>query len=96
MVVYLDAIYLTTRPSAVKERVRVGGRYDAGERVLLDICLGLRKSYEDWFEMGRGLPRYGLGPGWGWSLERLDSVRQSMSCGRTAAARAGQCAACGT
>lgn len=42
LVVYLDAIYLTTRPSAVKERVRVGGRYDAGERVLLDICLGLK------------------------------------------------------
>ena len=40
------------------------GYTEAGERVLLDVCLGLRERYEDWLEMGRGLTRRGLRAPW--------------------------------
>jgi len=60
-----DAIYLPTRPSGAKEGVLVAWGYtEAGERVLLDVCLGLRERYEDWLEMGRGLTRRGLRSPW--------------------------------
>lgn len=58
---FLDAIYLPTRPSGAKEGVLVAWGYTkAGDRILLDVCLGLRERYEDWLEMGRGLTRRGL------------------------------------
>jgi putative transposase len=61
LVLFVDAIYLPTRPSGRKEGVLVAWGYDAdGNRVLLDICLGQRERYEDWLEMGRGLARRGL------------------------------------
>jgi len=61
LVLFLDAIYLPTRPSGAKEGVLVAWGYtEAGERILLDVCLGLRERYEDWLEMGRGLTRRGL------------------------------------
>jgi putative transposase len=61
LVLYLDAIYLPTRPSGAKEGVLVAWGYTAtGERVLLDVCLGQRERLEDWLEMGRGLIRRGL------------------------------------
>jgi len=65
LVHFLDAIYLPTRPSGAKEGVVVAWGYtEAGERVLLDVCLGLRERYEDWLEMGRGLTRRGLRAPW--------------------------------
>ena len=65
LVLFLDAIYLPTRPSGAKEGVLVAWGYtEDGERVLLDVCLGLRERYEDWLEMGRGLTRRGLRAPW--------------------------------
>jgi putative transposase len=61
LVLFLDAIYLPTRPSGAKEGVLVAWGYDLnGERVLLDVSLGQRERYEDWLDMGRGLVRRGL------------------------------------
>ncbi len=61
LVLFLDAIYLPTRPSGAKEGVLVAWGYtESGERVLLDVCLGQRERQEDWLEMGRGLVRRGL------------------------------------
>jgi len=61
LVLFLDAIYLPTRPSGAKEGVLVAWGYTVdGERVLLEVCLGQRERYEDWLEMGRGLLRRGL------------------------------------
>jgi putative transposase len=58
---FLDAIYLPTRPSGAKEGVLVAWGYDVtGRRVLLDVCLGMRERYEDWRDMGRGLTARGL------------------------------------
>jgi len=57
LVLFLDAIYLPTRPSGAKEGVLVAWGYtETGERVLLD--------FEDWLEMGRGLTRRGLRSPW--------------------------------
>lgn len=61
LAVFLDAIYLPTRPSGAKEGVLVAWGYTlAGERVLLDVSLGQRERHEDWLELGRGLARRGL------------------------------------
>jgi len=61
LVLFLDAIYLPTRPSGAKEGVLVAWGYDeTGQRVLLDVVLGQRERFEDWLEMGRGLVRRGL------------------------------------
>jgi putative transposase len=61
LVLFLDAIYLPTRPSGAKEGVLVAWGYTVdGERVLLDVCLGQRERYEDWLDMGRGLAKRGL------------------------------------
>ena len=57
----LDAIYLPVRPDGPKEGVLVAWGYTlAGERVLLDVCLGQRERTEDWLDMGRGLAARGL------------------------------------
>jgi putative transposase len=61
LALFLDAIYLPTRPSGAKEGVLVAWGYDeTGHRVLLDVVLGQRERFEDWLEMGRGLVRRGL------------------------------------
>ena len=95
LVLFLDAIYLPTRPSGAKEGVLVAWGYDQnGERVLLDVSLGQRERYEDWLEMGRDLVRRGLwaptllvadgAPGLIRAIEELwpDSDRQRCTCHR--------------
>ena len=61
LALFLDAIYLPTRPSGAKEGVLVAWGYDeTGQRVLVDVVLGQRERHEDWLEMGRDLVRRGL------------------------------------
>ncbi len=65
LALFLDAVYLPTRPSGAKEGVLVAWGYDLeGERVLLAVCLGQRERLEDWLELGRDLVRRGLGAPW--------------------------------
>src|SRR5881275_3235350 len=64
-VLFLDAIYLPTRPSGQKEGVLVAWGYTTeGERVLLAVRLGQRESREDWLDLGRDLTRRGLRSPW--------------------------------
>jgi transposase-like protein len=59
---FLDAVFLPVRPDGPKEGVLVAwGFTEAGERVLLQVMLGMRESHEDWLELGRDLIGRGLG-----------------------------------
>ncbi|MGH2886617.1 MAG: IS256 family transposase [Solirubrobacteraceae bacterium] len=59
---FLDATFVSVRPSGPKEGVLVAwGFTDQGERVLLSVMLGMRESYEDWQALGRDLIARGLG-----------------------------------
>jgi putative transposase len=59
---FLDATFISVRPSGPKEGVLVAwGFTDEGERVLLAVTLGMRESYEDWLALGRDLIARGLG-----------------------------------
>jgi putative transposase len=59
---FLDATFVSVRPTGPKEGVLVAwGFTDDGERVLLAVMLGMRESYEDWQELGRDLIARGLG-----------------------------------
>ncbi len=59
---FLDAIFLSVRPDGPKEGVLVAwGFTEDGERVLLQVMLGMRESHEDWLELGRDLIARGLG-----------------------------------
>lgn len=61
LVVFLDAIYLPTRPSGAKEGVLVAWCYGKdGKRVLLSVRLGQRESYQDWLDLARDLVHRGL------------------------------------
>jgi putative transposase len=65
LALFLDAIYLPTRPSGAKEGVLVAWGYDLnGKRVLLAVVLGQRERLEDWLELGRDLTRRGLPSPW--------------------------------
>ena len=65
LVLFLDAIYLPTRPSGAKEGVLVVWGYTTdGERVLLAVRLGQRESHADWIDLGRDLTRRGLRAPW--------------------------------
>lgn len=65
LALFLDAVYLPTRPSGAKEGVLVAWGYDLdGKRVLLAVCLGQRERHEDWLELGRNLVRRGLPSPW--------------------------------
>ena len=65
LALFLDAIYLPTRPSGAKEGVLVAWGYDlAGKRVLLAVRLGQRERLEDWLDLGRNLTKRGLGAPW--------------------------------
>ncbi len=58
---FLDATFISVRPSGPKEGVLVAwGFTAAGERVLLAVTLGMRESYEDWQALGRDLISRGL------------------------------------
>ena len=62
---FLDAIYLPTRPSGPKEGVLVAWGYTTdGQRVLVAVRLGQRESYADWLDLGRDLVRRGLRTPW--------------------------------
>ena len=59
---FLDAVFLSVRPDGPKEGVLVAwGFTEDGERVLLQVMLGMRESHEDWLELGRDLIGRGLG-----------------------------------
>ena len=59
---FLDATFVSVRPSGPKEGVLVAwGFTDQGERVLLAVALGMRESYEDWQALERDLIARGLG-----------------------------------
>jgi putative transposase len=65
LALFLDAVYLPTRPSGAKEGVLVAWGYDLnGKRVLLAVLLGQRERLEDWLELGRDLTRRGLPAPW--------------------------------
>jgi putative transposase len=65
MALFLDAIYLPTRPSGQKEGVLVAWGYTTeGTRVLVAVRLGQRESHEDWLDLGRDLTRRGLRSPW--------------------------------
>jgi transposase-like protein len=65
LALFLDAIYLPTRPSGAKEGVLVAWGYDLnGKRVLLAVVLGQRERREDWLELGRDLARRALPAPW--------------------------------
>lgn len=65
LALFLDAVYLPTRPSGAKEGVLVAWGYDLyGKRVLLAVVLGQRERLEDWLELGRDLTRRGLPSPW--------------------------------
>src|SRR6266705_2593778 len=65
MALFLDAVYLPTRPSGQKEGVLVAWGYTTqGKRVLVAVRLGLRERHEDWLDLGRDLTRRGLCAPW--------------------------------
>jgi len=65
LTLYLDAIYLPTRPSGDKEGVLVAWGYTTqGKRVLVAVRLGQRERHEDWLDLGRDLVRRGLRAPW--------------------------------
>jgi putative transposase len=65
LVLFLDAVYLPTRPSGDKEGVLVAWGYTTlGKRVLVAVRLGQRESHEDWLDLGRDLVRRGLRSAW--------------------------------
>src|SRR5881275_840065 len=64
-VLFLDAVYLPTRPSGQKEGVLVAWGYTTqGKRVLVAVRLGQREPHEDWLDLGRDLTRRGLRAPW--------------------------------
>jgi putative transposase len=59
---FLDATFISVRPSGPKEGVLVAwGFTEDGQRMLLEVMLGMRESYEDWQALGRDLIARGLG-----------------------------------
>ena len=65
LALFLDAIYLPTRPSGEKEGVLVAWGYTTqGKRVLVAVRLGQRERHEDWLDLGRDLTRRGLRAPW--------------------------------
>jgi putative transposase len=62
LALFLDATFISVRPTGPKEGVLVAWGLTAdGERVLLAVTLGMRESSEDWQALGRDLIARGLG-----------------------------------
>ncbi len=62
LALFLDATFISVRPSGPKEGVLVAwGFTDQGKRILLAVTMGMRESYEDWQALGRDLIARGLG-----------------------------------
>jgi putative transposase len=62
LALFLDATYISVRPSGPKEGVLVAwGFTEDGERALLSVTLGMRESHEDWLSLARDLIARGLG-----------------------------------
>lgn len=65
LALFLDAVYLPTRPSGATEGVLVAWGYSTeGKRVLVAVRLGQRESHEDWLDLGRNLTHRGLRSPW--------------------------------
>jgi transposase-like protein len=65
LTLFLDAVYLPTRPSGAKEGVLVAWGYTTqGRRLLVSVRLGQREAREDWLDLGRDLARRGLRAPW--------------------------------
>src|SRR5258708_13567893 len=65
LALFLDAIYLPTRPSGDKEAVLVAWGYTTlGKRVLGGVRLGQRERHEDWLDQCRDLARLRFGTPW--------------------------------
>lgn len=65
LALFLDAVYLPTRPRGEKEGVLVAWGYTtAGERALVAVRLGQRERHLDWLDLGRDLTRRGLRAPW--------------------------------
>jgi putative transposase len=65
LVLFLDAVYLRTRPRGQKEGVLVAWGYTmSGQRELVAVCLGQRERHEDWLALGRDLTKRGLKAPW--------------------------------
>jgi putative transposase len=65
LALFLDAVYLPTRPRGEKEGVLVAWGYTtAGKRELVAVRLGQRERHEDWLDLGRDLTRRGLREPW--------------------------------
>lgn len=65
LALFLDAVYLPTRPRGEKEGVLVAWGYTtAGRRELVAVQLGQRESHADWLDLGRDLARRGLPEPW--------------------------------
>ena len=65
LALFLDAVYLPTRPRGEKEGVLVAWGYTtAGTRELVAVSLGQRERHEDWLDLGRDLTRRGLCEPW--------------------------------
>jgi putative transposase len=59
---FLDATYVSVRPSGPKEGVLVAwGFTEDGERALSSVTLGMRESHEDWLALARDLIARGMG-----------------------------------
>src|ERR687884_571688 len=65
LTLFLDAVYVPTRPSGAKAGGLVAWGYTIqGQRVLVAVRLGQRASREDWLDLGRDLARRGLRAPW--------------------------------
>jgi transposase-like protein len=65
LALFLDAIYLPTRPSGEKKGVLLAWGYTTqGKRGLIAVRLGQRERDEDWLELGRDLTRRALRAPW--------------------------------